>query len=75
MRQKFSFFHKKCALPNMENASLILIQGRAVCINSGSVKRFQDSDMRAIDFSHRKPSYRVILMKFGKKSQKSVNCL
>jgi hypothetical protein len=69
------------ALPNLQHASLTLIQEEVFVLkrkyaNTGSGKRFQGPIMRAIDFSHRKIHYMVILVKIKnlkKSPQKSQN--
>jgi hypothetical protein len=51
--------------------SLFSLQFTHLFHESGSRKYFQDLEMRAIDFSHRKTPYRVIFVKI----KKSQNCL
>ena len=60
-REGFSMRGIDCALPNLENATLTLIQERDVFIeaNSESEKCFQGPAMRVNDFSHRKPPIRL----------------
>jgi hypothetical protein len=70
------------ALPNIENASLSLIQGKGRCISlqytdpfpeSGPEKHFQGSGMRAIDSSNRKTPTGDIFDHIAKKKKEMIS--